>query len=158
MKLYLLILFFISANICKSQIVFDKLPILQLPDSLGHLQALNQFENKLVLVDFWASWCRPCRRYNNPWVKNIYKKYHDKGLEIYSINLDADYGDWIDAIKKDSLQGVLVNDVYVWKGKSIVLFDVHSIPAKFLYFNGQLISANESMTETEEKIANILAK
>jgi thiol-disulfide isomerase/thioredoxin len=146
----------ITFNMCQAQSAFQLMPNINLPDTAATIISLSKYNKQLVLIDFWASWCRPCRRYNNPWIKEMHSKYAALGLQIISISLDDDIEKWKKAIAKDSLQGLLLIDSKAWNGNSAQAFNVKSIPAKFLYNNGQLIANNISMSETETLIKNLL--
>lgn len=102
---------------------------LKTPD--GTELALSSLRGKVVLVDFWASWCGPCRR-ENPHVKAIYERYKDKGFEIYGVSLDTKVSSWKSAIQKDGLTWKHVSDLGGWKSSAAKLYNVHSIPATFL--------------------------
>ncbi|MDR1757463.1 MAG: TlpA family protein disulfide reductase [Bacteroidales bacterium] len=98
----------------------------------GKLLKLSDLRGKYVLVDFWASWCGPCRR-ENPHVVNTYAKYHDKGFEVFSVSLDTDKARWQQAIVADKLTwSYHVSDLKGWKSDAARLYGVNSIPCTFL--------------------------
>lgn len=97
----------------------------QTPD--GGTFALSDLRGKYVLIDFWASWCRPCRM-ENPNVKRVYDKYHKKGFEILGVSLDRDQGAWIQAIKDDGLPWKHVSDLGFWSNAAAQEYGVNSIP------------------------------
>jgi thiol-disulfide isomerase/thioredoxin len=87
---------------------------------------------KVVLIDFWASWCGPCRR-ENPAVVAAYNKFKDKGFDIYSVSLDQDKGRWVGAIAQDGLVWKShVSDLKGWQSAASAIYGVQSIPAQFL--------------------------
>ncbi len=89
---------------------------------------LSDLKGKVVLIDFWASWCGPCRR-ENPAVVALYKKYKDDGFTILSVSLDKDKAKWIAAIEKDGLVWPNhVSDLKFWQAKVARLYGVNSIP------------------------------
>lgn len=97
----------------------------QTPD--GKTLALSDLRGKVVLIDFWASWCRPCR-IENPNVKKIYAKYAKKGFEILGVSLDRDHAAWVKAIQDDELPWKHVSDLGFWNNAAAQQYGVASIP------------------------------
>ena len=107
-------------------------PDLEFPDPSGKMRKLSDLRGKVVLLDFWASWCGPCRR-ENPNVTNIYSKYHDKGFEVFSVSLDSDAASWKRAIEADKLVWPNhVSDLKKWQSQAAAIYGVRSIPSTFL--------------------------
>ncbi|MFT5582302.1 MAG: thiol-disulfide isomerase/thioredoxin [Lentimonas sp.] len=110
-------------------------PEIELKNPEGKTVKLSDLRGKMVLIDFWASWCGPCRR-ENPNVVSLYKKYNSsnfkegKGFEIFSVSLDRAETPWIQAIKADKL--VWANHVWDSKGEASTDYRVRSIPSAFL--------------------------
>jgi thiol-disulfide isomerase/thioredoxin len=134
----------------------DSIIDLKLPDSLGKWQTLKQYENDLVIIDFWSSACAPCRKYNNPWLAKMWQMYGDKGLKIYSVSIDKDYYDWVNAARADKLGGTLVNDSFGFSSKSLKMYNVSGIPAKFLFYKGKLLLQDARMDDYEIEVKRIL--
>lgn len=127
------------------------------PDTSGHAVRLAGFRGRYVLLDFWASWCVPCRQ-ENPALKALYARYKDKGLEIIGISVDEDGKRWRKAIVEDALPWVHVSDL---KRESSLanLFGVQPIPDNFLLDpNGTIIAKGIHGRELEETLARYLGR
>jgi thiol-disulfide isomerase/thioredoxin len=106
-------------------------PEINLATPEGSNLALSSLRGKYVLIDFWASWCGPCRR-ENPNVVKTYAAYKDKGFEIYGVSLDQDREAWLKAIEKDQLVWKHVSDLKYWSSAGAQAYQVNSIPQTFL--------------------------
>ena len=106
-------------------------PEINLATPEGPNLALSSLRGKYVLIDFWASWCGPCRR-ENPNVVKTYAAYKDKGFEIYGVSLDQDREAWLKAIEKDQLVWKHVSDLKYWSSAGAQAYQVNSIPQTFL--------------------------
>ena len=93
----------------------------------GEAKDLHSIPAKIKIIDFWASWCYPCRK-ENPTMVSLYEKYHDKGLEIVGISLDDNHQKWTDAIKKDGLPWIHLSELKKWKCEAVRLYDVKAVP------------------------------
>lgn len=118
-------------------------PDLAFPDPDGNIRKLSDLRGKVVLLDFWASWCRPCRG-ENPHVVAMYQKYHDKGFEVFSVSLDRDKESWKRAIASDGLVWPNhVSDLKYWSSEAARTYGVSSIPSTYLLDqNGRIIAKN----------------
>lgn len=127
-------------------------------DTTGKPVALSSFKGKVVLVDFWASWCRPCRA-ENPNVVAAYNKFKDKGFTVLGVSLDDNRQDWIDAIKKDKLTWTHVSDLKKWKNEFAAKYGVMSIPANFLIdADGKIIASGLRGEDLMKKLDEVLNK
>ncbi len=106
-------------------------PEIVLPNPSGEMIALSSLRGKYVLIDFWASWCKPCRL-ENPRIVQMYNKYKDKGFEIYGVSLDRDKDKWIKAIEEDKLEWPQVSDLQFWNSAAAKMYNVQSIPFTLL--------------------------
>lgn len=130
-------------------------PDIELQSPEGETVKLSSLRGKVVLIDFWASWCRPCRA-ENPNVVKVYNKYHDKGFEVFSVSLDNDANRWKNAIIQDGLTWTHVSDLRGWKSSAAALYKVSSIPKTFLLDkNGRIIAKDLRGHQLEAKLAEI---
>ncbi len=99
-------------------------------------------ESKYVLLDFWASWCGPCRR-ENPNIVRAYEEYKDKGFDVFAVSLDSNRDGWVTAIEKDRLNWTNVSDLLLWDSEPAKLYGVRAIPSNFLIDeNGTIVARN----------------
>lgn len=106
-------------------------PDFTMNDANGKPVQLSSLRGKVVLLDFWASWCAPCRQ-ENPNVVKMYQEFHPKGFEILGVSLDRTKEDWLKAIKDDNLGWIHVSDLQYWQNAAARLYGVNSIPQSFL--------------------------
>lgn len=124
----------------------------------GEAVSLTDFKGKVVLLDFWASWCGPCRR-ENPNVVKLYERYKDKGFEILGISLDRTRDKWLQAIEADGLTWPQVSDLKGWQNEVAQLYGVRSIPHTVLVdAEGQVIANKLRGPALEAKLAEILGE
>ena len=113
---------------------------------------------KLTIIDFWASWCAPCRQ-ENPNVVALYKEFHDKGLNIIGVSLDrkGEATKWKEAIAKDGLTWTQISNLKFWDDPIAQKYNVKSIPATFLVdANGKIIATDLRGAELRAKVAAVL--
>lgn len=135
-------------------------PVFAEADTAGKVISLESFRGKYVLVDFWASWCGPCRR-ENPNVVKAYNMYKGKNFTILGVSLDRPNGKqkWLDAIHKDHLSWTQVSDLQFWKSKPAAMYVVRGIPANFLIDpSGKIIAKNLHGFDLEDKLAELFGK
>ena len=132
-------------------------PEINLPSHKGGNISLSSLKGKVVLIDFWASWCAPCRA-ENPNVVKMYNKYKDKGFTVYSVSLDQDKTKWLSAIQKDGLIWPShVSDLKSWQSIAAQAYGITSIPFTVLIDkDGKIIDKNLRGTQLEEKLKEIL--
>ncbi len=140
----------------KKTAVGSMAPDFTMNDQEGKPVSLSSFRGKYLLIDFWASWCSPCRK-ENPNVVRTYKKYKDKGFEILGVSLDRDKKSWLKAIKEDQLSWTHVSDLKYWQNEVAVLYGVQSIPHTVLLDKeGKIIARNLRGKALETKLAELL--
>jgi peroxiredoxin len=132
-------------------------PEINLPTPDGKELALSSFRGKIVLVDFWASWCGPCRK-EMPNVVKAYAKFKDKGFEIYGVSLDQDKARWLEAIQKDGITWPQVSDLKYWECEAAKLYAVEGIPYTVLLDKeGKIIAKNLRGADLEIAIEKALS-
>ena len=124
----------------------------------GKTVTLSSYKGKYVLVDFWASWCGPCRG-ENPNVLAAYNKFKSKNFTILGVSLDENKDAWKKAVDKDGLPWTHVSDLKGWKSDAAAIYSVHSIPANFLIDpTGKIIAKSLRGAELDSKLAELLKK
>ncbi len=162
-KIYVLVFFIVFAIYCFGQNVGTEIgdiaPDIKLPTPKGDTVSLYSLRGKVVLIDFWASWCGPCRR-ENPVVVKAYDQYKDKLFSIgehftvYGVSLDKTKQSWENAIKDDNLTWTNVSDLLYWKSAAAIDYKVRGIPSNFL-INGKgvIIGKNLRGAKLEKELS-----
>jgi peroxiredoxin len=125
-------------------------------DPDGKQVSLSSFRGKYVLVDFWASWCRPCRE-ENPNVVRAYNKFKEKNFTVLGVSLDSNRQPWLKAIKSDELVWTQVSDLKGWNNEAAARYNIQSIPQNFLIDpSGKIVAKNLRGPELESRLCELL--
>jgi thiol-disulfide isomerase/thioredoxin len=135
--------------------VGTEVPDIALAAPDGKIVKLSSLRGKVVLLDFWASWCQPCRHENPTLVEN-YAKYHSKGFDIYQVSLDRERQDWLNGIQQDNLTWNHVSDLKYWQSSVVSQFSIRGIPMNYLLDKeGKVIASNLRGPALGEKLMQI---
>jgi peroxiredoxin len=141
----------------KAVAVGQKAPDFTMNDVDGKPIVLSsKIGSKLLLIDFWAAWCGPCRR-ENPNVVKVYTEFHKKGFDVFGVSLDREKADWTKAIADDKLTWTHVSDLQYWGNAAAKMYAVNSIPANFLLDEkGTIIGRNLRGEDLYNKVNELL--
>jgi peroxiredoxin len=148
-----------SIHCIKAQITVGAMaPEIVLPNAKGDKVSLSSFKGKVVLLDFWASWCGPCRA-SIPLVIKLQNKYKAQGFEVFGVSIDSKKNVWLKAIKKDHINYTQVIDLDGWNAAAAAAYNVDAIPATFLLDKtGKIVTINAEGKELEDAIKTLLTQ
>lgn len=136
--------------------VGDKYADFTLQNSMGENMSVSDFKGKIVLLEFWGSWCGPCRQ-ENPELIRIYDKFHKKGFEILGVAAESNREKWLEAIKKDKLPWANVTDIINFNNMAVMIYNVYRFPTNYLIDRtGTIIEKDISGEKLEAKLRAIL--
>jgi peroxiredoxin len=154
--LIVIVFFTVSFHVAAQLQLGDQVYEITLRDVNRNTLKLSDYRGKVVLVDFWASWCAPCRR-ANPGLVELYSKFRDKGFEIFGVSIDDERNAWKKAIKVDRISWIQVNEAGGWEAPVAVQWKLEQIPASFLIDQqGKIIARDPSKQEIENHLKNLL--
>lgn len=158
MNRYILVVFvLLSSVVANAQLkIGEAVPEIALPGKADTIIQLSSLTGKVVLIDFWASWCGPCRA-ANPSVQKLYKKYKDSGFEVYAVSLDVNRPMWLRAIRHDKLTYTQVIDTDGWLSKVAEKYYVDAIPTNFLLDRtGKIVAINLEGKELADQVKSLM--
>ena len=136
----------------------NQFPNIELRNPNGEMIALSSLQGKVVLVEFWASYCMLCTEEHCYYFKPLYETYKDHGFEIYSVSIDSSATNWLQVIERDQLDWVQVSDLMGNDSPVNEKFEVNSLPTNYLLDrNGKILAKNIPVEDLEETLSHLLA-
>jgi thiol-disulfide isomerase/thioredoxin len=121
----------------------------------GETIKLSDFRGKVTMIDFWASWCKPCRM-ENPNVVRVYNRFKDKGFEVFGVSLDKDKNQWVQAIAQDGLTWKHGSELKFWQSSFVPAYNLDGIPMTYLLDeNGIIIAKGLRGEQLEQKLEEL---
>ncbi len=152
-----IVVFMLSVSMAQAQLhVGDISPEISLPNTKDSMINLSSLRGKVVLIDFWASWCGPCRA-TNPAVVKLHKQYKAAGFEVFGVSIDSKKAAWIKAIAQDGIPYTQVIDLAGWNSLVAEKYGVNQLPTSFLLDKtGKIVSIDLEVKKLESKIKELL--
>ena len=156
-KIFIAVVFTLAVSALSAQLkVGDVPPENSLPNTKDSLVNLSSFKGKIVLLDFWASWCAPCRA-ANPSVVRLHNKYKAKGFEVFGVSIDSKKANWLKAITQDGIKYTQVNDAAGWNSPVAEKYKVEQIPTSYLLDKtGKIVAIDLEGAQLENKLKELL--
>ena len=154
---FLALIFLLGSTAVHAQLkIGEPVPEIELMGKLDSVIKLSSLNGKVVLIDFWASWCGPCRA-ANPYVQKLYKKYQANGFEVFAVSLDVNKPLWLKAIRKDRLTYTQVIDSDGWLSKVAEKYYVDALPTNFLLDKtGKIVAINIEGKQLIDKVKSLV--
>ncbi|GAC1430144.1 MAG: hypothetical protein NVSMB7_06560 [Chitinophagaceae bacterium] len=148
----------VSISVTAQPAIGSQSPDIVLKDVNGNSVSLSSLKGKVVLIDFWASWCGPCRKANKH-LLTIYPSLKGKGFEIYSISIDENKNDWKKAIAADKITWLQVNENGGWNAPVASQWNINQIPTSYLLDKeGKIVARDLAGRQLDSKINQLLKK